>query len=405
MTENKQIVWLSSGDQHFGKEDNDRLFKELDHEFLQGILELKENGMLPNVIFLDGDLYHRIIRFNERSGILVIKFMENLLEICKNNQIQLRIIRGTKSHDFNQLDMLRKYETQYYPIFKIYDSVGSEEIPLLNYDDGQTTLKTLFLPEEYPKDAQAYYKDWFSDTYDTVQGHGMIDFVNIAQGQDKSDFETQIKSAPIFSADQLCSISRGPIEFGHIHNYDSYKDKIHYTSSFTRYSFSDKGDKGYLLTTMDPTDRTSFQVSRIINEMAPTYATINIDTEEFDSAEAKVKYIQEAKNSYDHVRIVSSDPEDAKIIKKIVEHDPDVKVKIKNKHMEETKVDDKYKFLLDPANKNTTAENIQQFIKVEFDQELPLDIIEEIVNSQKQLDVGKIQILAKKEKKNSEPEE
>lgn len=392
---NKDIIFWSSGDQHFGKEDNDRLYKELSVNFLDKIMKANDVGELPNVIFLDGDLFHKIIRFTDQSGRLVINFIERLLYLTDMFNIQLRIIKGTRSHDYNQLNMLHNYEATY-PNFRIYETATKEEITLLNHPNKDLKLKTLFLPEEYPKDKETFYKEFMDDHYDTIQGHGTIDFVNIPGSNYQSDFESDMKTAPIWDSKKLIDLSDGPIIFGHIHNFTKYKNKIYYTSSFTKYSFSDKGDKGFLKVTMDPDDRTNYNVERIINDKAPTYAIINIDEENFETAEEKVAYINQMKKEYDHVRIDSDDPDNVKIIKKIVEHNPEIKVKLKNKKAEETKVDDKYKFLLDPNNKNSISENIQQFIKNEYDKEVPLSIIENIINPKMQVDPELIDSLANK---------
>lgn len=388
---NSFIFW-SSGDQHFGKEDNDRLYTELNKNFLNKIVEANKNKETPEVIFLDGDLFHKIIRFTDVSGRLVINFIERLLYLTDKYGIELRIIKGTRSHDYNQLNMLRNYEATY-PNFKIIESVCKEEINLKSISK---PLKVLYLPEEYPKDMKEFYKDYLDDHYDTIQGHGTIDFVNIPGSNYQSDFESDMKTAPVWDSKLLMDICDGPIIFGHIHNFTKYKEKIFYTSSFTRYSFSDKGDKGFLITAMDIDDRSKFTVERVINEDAPTYVTINIDNEDFDTAEEKVAYINQVKKDYDHVRIQSDDPDNVKIIKKIVEHNPDIKVKLKNRKAEETKVDEKYKFLLDPNNKNSIAENIQQFIKNEYEKEVPLSIVENIINPKMSVDPELIDSLARK---------
>lgn len=376
------VKFYSLADLHFGKEDNDRVYKELLATFIENLEEdCKEPDTTPNVIFLDGDLYHRIIKFTEINAVLVIKFMERLLEISDTHNIQVRIIRGTRSHDFSQLNMLRKYEAVY-PLFKIYETVTSEDIPLVNHPlNKDLTLKTLFLPEEYPKNFDEYYGEYLQDdqVYDTIQGHGTFNFATWSP-TDKSDFESDMKRAPVWDADELAKHARGPIMFGHIHNYHDYKGKVYYISSYTTYSFSDRGDKGYLVTLMD-LDSGSYNVDRVINDNAPTYAVIKLDDYEFDSVDEKLELINTTKANFDHVRIDAEDPDNATILKKVVENDPYIKVKLTRPKTEESKIEDKFKFLLDDYHETSIAETIQKFISVEYDKDLPLAVIDNIINS------------------------
>jgi len=403
MTDNI-LRYYSLADLHFGKEDNDRLYKELQHGFLTRLKSDIEANQPPQIIFFDGDLYHRIIKFNEVTARLVIDFMETVIKLANENDIQVRIIRGTKSHDFNQLNMLRKYEALY-PTFKIYDTVTVEEIPLLNKPD-LDPFKVLFLPEEYPKDSQAYYKEYLDvpeNTYDSIQGHGTLDFVNLHQSSAKnidSDFEANIKTAPVFDTNKLLKIAKGAVQFGHIHNYNVYKNRAWYTTSYTTYSFSDSNEKGYLYTEVNGEDRTDIKVQHINNEEAPTYAIINMDELSFDSVEDKVAYINQAKEEFSFVRIDSENKSNIDVIKKITETDSSIKVKLTDKKFTESKIDDRYRFLIDPKSTNSIAEDIQKFIEISTDSVVNLGLIGEIIN-EKPLDIDKsIELLEEKDTKN-----
>lgn len=383
----KKIKVISTADEHFGKDDPEKLYNELK------LLEDTVDKEKPLLFTIDGDLFHRVLSMNEEASRYVFKFIDDMMRICLDNHIEFRIIRGTRSHDFRQLNMLKKYETQY-PNFKIYETATVEDIKL---NDG-SSLNILFLPEEYPKDSVKFYDKFLNvkpNTYDMIHGHGMIDFVGFTGYE--SDFERTIKTAPIFDKDVLCKISRGPVIFGHVHNYNSYEDQIYYTTSYSRYSFGDKGDKGFLDIDLELDDNgnvSDYKVNFVENTMAPTYVTINLDTEDLKNSEEKTAYITKATKNYDHIRLTSTDKDNTEIIKKITESNPSIKVQIKNKNNNDDSIESKYQFLIDKTY-DSTEENIQKFININENVNIPLSIIREIINEETDYDPEKIKKLMK----------
>ncbi|UAJ17029.1 hypothetical protein UFVDC4_00102 [Staphylococcus phage vB_SauM-UFV_DC4] len=356
-------------DIHYGKKNPKKLSEELDKYFLKYI---KDNDDIDMVV-ISGDLFDRVIRFNEPAGKEVLEFMDTMFELSKDKNFLLRLIKGTKTHDFNQLDVFNQNELEY-DNFKIINSLESE---LIKHNGKEVNV--LYIPEEYPDDKKEFYNELLysveDNTYDNIFGHGMIDFVTFVPDED--DSENPVKSAPILEAKELMRVTKGVSVYGHIHDYHEYKDKVYYTGSYSRYSFKDTEDKGFLVVTND-LDTDNYNVELIENEEAPTYVTINMDQYEELTDQKKLEIINELRQENDYVRFVSSSKDDVDIIKQISSSDKNIKVQFNNKNIKEVKVDEKYQFILD--DELDTPETIVKFNSIKHDKELDLKEVKNIID-------------------------
>lgn len=384
MTSKNYVITIA--DIHFGATDNDqKLYDELENVFIPFLKEKIEDNKL-DVLNFAGDLFHRVIDFNEEAGRLILKFMEEVLEITSKASVPVYIIRGTKSHDYSQLNMLKRYELTY-SNFHIINTVTVVDVEGRNGN----TIKTLYIPEEYPINFDNFYGEYVGDDlpdkiYDLIIGHGMMNYV--FDNNYKSNFEMDIRSAPTWNADNLIRLSKGPVEFGHVHNQDVYKDTVYYTRSFSRFSFGDKGTKGFLYTELD-TETGEFNVEQVINHEAPTFVTINVDDIKAESSEEKIKLINEIRAENDHVRVVSTDKSETAFLKRITENDSSIKVTVRDKKVQERELDPDLEFLVNGSG--STEENIQRFINVSLKNEgkessdILIDTIRDIINPKKEI--------------------
>lgn len=356
-------------DIHYGKKDPKKLDNELNDYFFKYI----ENSDDTDMVVISGDLFDRIIRFNEPSGKSVLEFMDRLFDLSENKNFLLRLIKGTKSHDFSQLDVFKKDEIER-PNFKIINTLESEKI-----SHNGKEMNLLYIPEEYPHDKKEFYKDYIYDvednTYDNIFGHGMLDFVTFVPDED--DSENPVKSAPIMESEELMRINKGVTVYGHIHDFHDYKDKVFYTGSYSRYSFKDTEDKGFLVVNND-NETGEAEVEMIINEDAPTYVTVNIDEYEELTEQKKLEIINEIRKENDYVRFVSSSKDSVDILRQISSSDKSIKVQYNNKNIREVKIDKEYMFILE--DKLDVRDTIAKFSKIKHDKELDPIEIENIIN-------------------------
>lgn len=265
MIKNKLFVTAFIADIHFGAMKADDLYAQLKTYFLD---QLKKYPI--DLVVFGGDTFHNVITMNYSTSHIVLMFMENVIEICKECGIpHIRMIQGTVSHDNNQLHNFHIYEGRDDIDFKIIMNVIDEEFP-----EG---IKVLYIPEEYMKNPEVYYEDYFDNHkkyYDLIFGHGMVEEVSfVAKDQDS---ENTMSGAPIFNTKKLLSICKGPVLFGHIHIGTEVRKHLYYPGSFSRWKFGEDGRKGWILNVYNVEDST-YANKYIENKAAPVYTTVKVE--------------------------------------------------------------------------------------------------------------------------------
>ena len=366
----KNIRVLSIPDIHYGKKNNRKLKEELEEIFWKFISNPDEH---LDMISITGDLFDRPLQLNEYAGSEVVKFINRLASFTYDKGIELRLIKGTLSHDHNQLRVFNDLPLRYSNM-KIVEHV-SEEVIELNGKE----MKILYIPEEYPSDYKEFYQEFLhdkpNDYYDMILGHGMIDFVAFTNYEE--DGENRVHGTPTHKANDLIRVTKGPILFGHIHDLKEHRNQIFYSGSFTRYAFDSQEDKGFLVADIDKEDTSKFEMEFIENHLAPTYGVIDVDDLDIEDLDEKLMIIQTMKESYDYVKIKTSNEADLDIIRKLSEGDEDVQIQSSNKRKEANKVDEKYEFILE--RKLSLPDTIQRFINIEYAKDIPVEIINEII--------------------------
>ena len=347
-------------DIHMGKGDSKKLWNELQEEFVKTIDESLD------LLVIAGDLFDRVLKMNEPASKYVFGLVDQLINYSKLYDFKIRLLKGTKSHDFNQLDHFTKYDTGD-DRFMVINSVCVEEL------DG---LDILYIPEEYVEDPDIYYKDFFDcgDIYDLIFFHGTMDFAGYTSHLSSN---RNIKQSPTFKSSKIASLSYGPIVGGHIHIRDNYKNKIYYTGSFSRTCFGEPEKKGFISYTYD-TNLKTFDLEYINNKLAPEYMTINLSDLE-GSLEEKLSQIEALKEAYDNIRIDIKEKDkkgNETIINAIKEITGDsVKLNVSNSF--EESYDSRFDFII-----NRTLpldETIKKFISITKGKEVSKDIINKII--------------------------
>lgn len=368
----KFIYSLHLGDIHFGKKDDIKLYEELKEGFIS---KIHEKGNEIDFIILQGDLYDRILKLNEIGGKLVIDFINELCDLSIKYDFKLRIIKGTKTHDYNQLQVFKNLEGKFINL-KIINTVQEEEI----LED----VFVLYIPEEYVDNVNEYYEEYFNleegSKYDYIFGHGMFDFV--AFNSEENDSERIVKNAPTFKSKDLADISYSSIIFGHIHDRTQYKNKIFYTGSFSRFAFGENKNKGYIENYYCQ-DNLETITKYIDNTLAPKYITLDLDTMDFDNAEDQISFINDIKEEYDFIRIRSSENTENNIdlLKKLLNEDHSVKIEINKNIIEEDKVDEKYLFIIKREYDLPTT--IQKYIKIKYNKDISSSLVQNVISLEK----------------------
>lgn len=361
---------LAISDIHFGKKDDKRLFDELDKCFIS---KIKEEGDNIDFIQVNGDTFDRQIKMNEESAKLVSKFILTLNELSIEHNFKLRFLKGTLSHDFNQLEVYRNLEVTN-PNFRIFNTIDVDEIDPIN---GITFLQ---IPEEYVENAEEYYKPYLEldeGKWDMVFFHGTFDFAGYVHNLTTS--EKHMKNAPTFKVSQFEDIVYGAVVGGHIHTRMD-KGNVYYTGSPSRYGFGEEEAKGFYEIFYDfDTEEPSCQINFIENENAPTYVTVNLDDLPEDIVE-KTKIINDYKEDYDYIRIKSTksvdNDKDLEMLKKFSETDSSLKVEVIKKINNNENIE--YEFVTKREYDIPTT--IQKYIGIKYSTTLDLEVINDVLS-------------------------
>ncbi|MDD3172079.1 MAG: hypothetical protein PHF63_00165 [Herbinix sp.] len=390
---NKEIyTGIEIADIHWGSQNPNALLFQLEESLIRFIGDLAYNKTPIDYIIICGDYFDSKLSLNSEQSKLAIRFLKSLLTIVKPYGTKTRIIKGTKSHDERQLEVLTVFENTF--DFRVVNTVEKEEL----FPD----FKVLYIPEEYMVDKDEYYKEFFNDTYDMIFGHGMFKEMGMMALTQKSE-DTHSK-APVFDSKEMINICRGPIYFGHIHISQNIKDRVFYPGSFSRYCFGEESTKGFFYTIYNTKEKT-FSHDLIPNINAPLYDTIEITLREgsdYDNSDIislinstyNNFYRDDTMKEYDHLRIrinltnaITNPGSLISIIRETFGNIKNLKIDVKNKIKEEkdvqveNKVNElkkKYDFLF--SRDFTPEEKISKYIKINFDKDITIDEIRHYIN-------------------------
>lgn len=370
-------------DIHFGALPINDLYSEL-----QMFLDYIDKKDIDFIVIL-GDWFDRKLNMNSKDAKYSTICFERICQIAMNNNIKVRMIQGTESHDNNQLEILEILAKNKHIDFKVFYEVGEEELfPNFN---------VLYVPEEYITSFDDKYGKYMNNTYDMIFGHGVIQEVKFAAYLQQT--EKTMKKAPIFKSNMLMSICDGPIFFGHVHTRDVFHDRVYYVGSYSRWMFGEEEDKGFYTVKYD--DKTKeFETKFIVNQLAKRYDTIEIydkDTRFYKlDKESQIKYLISILDSidYDFIRIQFYIPDDYSeynfLISMITESfskyknvklDFKVNSKIKSRKQVEEKINillERYGFIFD--NRIDCYTKIRQFIIEKFNKDISIDKIKDFTN-------------------------
>lgn len=349
-----------------------------------------------HLVVIAGDYFDSKISLNSKAAKAAINWMAALVSICKEKNVKIRLIKGTNSHDNNQLEVFRPYEKESLEnddgLFRIYNEVCIEEtLP---------GLKCLYAPDENIA-SEDYYKlhqnDFFKNApMDIMFFHGTFDIVapNIAvQESELEGMKSIVFKYSYFAGLVTCMIG------GHWHDGEEIDDESHmyYTRSLSRWSFGEEKPKGFIYTVFD-TFNHSYAIKRIENPFTDSFNTVTIDTKSLETVQdyknliESVKYMLSDESIHVRLKLAVSDDKvmnenGLDLLRRTFREDKRLKIVIKDylkevKHKEDRKktkeIKDKFSFVMDPSK--SPAEIIHEFILVTKKKDIPVDIIHKYID-------------------------
>lgn len=319
----------------------------------------KQMEQIPQLdaIFVLGDIMHTIVSLNSDYSELFHWFISKIYKLAKKKDATVIILRGTPSHDNEQLNTIKHYQNNEDGVdFRVFDQISETEI-------FHNKFKLLIFPDVRVKKS-ADIEKYLDKKYDMILGHGTIDKMQFFQ----QESENMPMKSYVYKCKDLCHASRGPVFFGHIHEYHEYYDQFYYCGPFTTLERGTT-QAGYLLCAISSDDPSQYYVEHEQNPDAARYYEIVLDTNDIleNDADTIIQAIDEyLKDSQPHDLItlrISRDNENTSadkvllieskyrldkrfsIIKKIVSDDEEEKEK---KYQERKS---KYSYILDPTMK------------------------------------------------------
>jgi len=214
------------------------IISNLDNLFKKNEKKLKQ----VDIIFISGDVFDRLLQVNSPDSILTYDWLTRLIKFCSDNNIKLRILEGTPSHDWKQVKLLysiiNKFDIDV--DFAYYDNIEIEYIKIREYE-----LSVLYIPDEIYDNAEKIWeavqeklKEYNLEKIDLIIMHGAF------------KYQLPIKNLDfLHDEERYINITEYLINIGHVHNTSQF-DKILCPGSFDRLTFADEYDKkgGWLVT-------------------------------------------------------------------------------------------------------------------------------------------------------------
>lgn len=252
------MKYLVTSDIHLGHKKTPT--KHIANSFRKNILR-DENKNL-DIIFISGDLFDRLLDLNEEDVQIILKLLSDLLNFCSDNDIQLRVLEGTPSHDWNQSQMLISL-----------NSMRSKEVDLLYVKVLDIEYNTkhnkyiLYIPDEWVHSHDELEKQISKKLADLH-----ITNVDIAILHGQFEYQLRGHKPPFyFKENYFLNLVKGFIHVGHYHSFTTY-DRILANGSLERLAHGEEEPKGYIIVDND-------KYEFIINDYSYIYKTIKVNAQ------------------------------------------------------------------------------------------------------------------------------
>ena len=266
---NNLIKILQLSDIHLGNKLNstEKIVNALRHYFRSNQKEFSKLSM----IVLVGDVYDRLLNTSSSDYILSIEWLTELVIFCKNNNIKLRILEGTPSHDWKQCKVL------YTIIDRLNLDVDFKYIETLHIEImTDLNLSVLYVPDEWKHKASETYNEILE-----LMVANNLSKVDVAFMHGQFHYQLpMIRLESSFSEEDMLNIVKYYISIGHIHT-PSVFERILAQGSFDRLAHNEEEDKGGIVVTIDKVNG-NHSYRFIKNEKAMLFKTYRYEEEELD---------------------------------------------------------------------------------------------------------------------------
>lgn len=311
------IKYLCISDIHLGHKRNktENIVKNLREFFKTYNKKIKE----CKIIFIAGDIFDTLLSNNSNDYLLATEWLTELIIFCKVNNIRLRILEGTPSHDWYQAKLITNI------ISKLNIEVDYKYITTLYIEKMlDIGLNILYIPDEYKHKASETYEDVLKLLKEN--GISTVD-ITIMHGQ----FHYQLPMVKLESShteDNYLNLTKYFINVGHIHTPSVYS-RIIANGSFDRLAHNEEEDKGAVICTIHKDGNSVFEFLK--NKNAMLFKTYNYSDSKLTLDELMVDINNKIKElpDHSHVRILLKDINNlSDAIKELKKNYPFITIKV-----------------------------------------------------------------------------
>lgn len=295
----KDLSYLVISDIHLGhrKVKTVEICKNLDSYFENFKLDTVFSKL--DVIFIAGDLFDGLLDFASEDIHVATIFLSRLIKFCSYNNIKLRVLEGTPSHDWRQSKIVQTLvELLKKPIdFKYVDTLHIELMDDLG-------ISILYVPDEWTPNANLT----FTQVQDLLKLHRLSEVdVAIMHGMFQHQMRNVHNHPQTHDASKYLNIVKYFIHVGHVHSF-SFEDRIIAEGSFDRLAHGEEEAKGGVLAQISKEGDTRFDF--IENKLAKTFKTIVFRDKDLEKSQDKLlKELRKLKpDSYVRIKASTDHP-------------------------------------------------------------------------------------------------
>lgn len=259
-------------DIHWGAMDSYTMYDNL-----QLVLEfIKQKKDSLDFVVISGDYFDYRLQLNSKTALLAIKWLDQLVNTCKDSNVKkIRIFKGTREHDNDQLEVFRSAYEADDGYLKIFNTTTSEEL--------LPGLRCVYCPDEN-MNLEEYHRTYYSKFMPQPNigfFHGNFDV--ILPDIEYNRIQEHNLATMIYEYDKFAKLIKGPLISGHWHVKQNYKS-LYYIGSYDRWKFNEEDDKGFIYGEID-TDTNKYYIRHIVNPLAKQYKTIIVSSDEYSTPE------------------------------------------------------------------------------------------------------------------------
>lgn len=244
-----------------------------------------------DLICIVGDLFDGPLGYYSEDAVEIQLWLNDFLNMCAEKNIILRVLEGTRSHDWKQsiwstvVKVIGKIPID----LKWVSELSIERIESLGID-------VLYVPDEWRPECD---QTWM-EVRQLLAAHSIeqVDFTFLHGAFDRQ--MPEFVDCPKHNADRYAEITRRHVFAGHIHKPWVYRN-IRGNGSFDRLAHGEEEPKGYWKVSYGPGGASKEQF--IENKHAMVYRTIACDGMSVEQALAKIEKATAKLPEQSHVRI------------------------------------------------------------------------------------------------------